>query len=85
MILVKAENDDKSGRRFLFAVQAARSAEKENILQSLLFADILIFKRQVLPIIPSTNVFLEIYSKKEGTRGKLIAEKYLTFISIMQL
>lgn len=67
MILVKAENDDRSGR-LLFAVQAACSAKKENILQSLLFADILIFKRQVLPVIPSTNVFLEVYSKNDGTR-----------------
>lgn len=71
---------------FCFAVQAVYSAEKENILQSLLFADILTVKRQILSVIPSTNIILEVYSKKEGSgRGKIIAERYFTFISIVQL
>lgn len=49
---------------FSFAVQAVYSAEKENILQNLLFAGILTDKRHILSMILSTNIFLELYSKK---------------------
>lgn len=71
---------------FCFAIQAVYFAEKENILQSLLFADILTVKRQYFSVIPSINIFLEVYSKKEGAgRGNVIAEKYFTFISTVHL
>jgi len=71
---------------FCFSVQAVYSAKKENILQSLLLTDILTVKRKILSAIPSTNTFLEVCSKKDGARrGKVIAEKYFMFISIMQL
>lgn len=49
------------------------------------FADRLTVKRQIFSVIPSTNI-LDIYRKKEGEgRGKVIAEKYFTFNSIMNI
>lgn len=71
---------------FCFAVQSVYSAEKENSLQSLLFADILTVKRQILSVIPLRNTFLEVYRKKrESQKRKSNCRKYFTFISITQL
>lgn len=63
MVEVKVEVKE----HFSFAVQATRSVEKDNSLHSLLVAGIHFTKKnKFLSVIPSANMFLEIYRKKEG-------------------
>lgn len=85
-ILGKDENADRSGGTLMFCSSGHTFCrEIEYSPEPAFLPTYLLSKGNFFSVISSTNI-LDIYRKKEGAvRGKVIAEKYFTFFSIMML